>query len=106
MTDPTDEGQEARLERPVGPGYTLAVHVGGGAVHFVPNPLADPHLEWMLRYSPQGLDDKRNSARLAAASVLDGFDYLIGPHISMKEATRRLRILRAARQHAVRPNSN
>lgn len=76
--------------------YCLTVEVGGSAVHFVPNPAADPHLEWMLRYAPNDLDDKRNSVRLAAASVLDGFDYLISTQIPMKEAVRRLRILRAA----------
>ena len=93
-------GQEAVMERPAGAGYTLAVHVGGGAVHFLPHPAADTHLEWMLRYRPDGLDDKRNSARLAAASVLSGIDYLCSEHISMKEAARRLRLLRAAARAA------
>lgn len=76
--------------------YTLTVGIGG-AVHFIANPKADPRVEWMLRYSPEGLDDKCNSVRLAAASILDGFDYLISTNISMKEATRRLRVIRAAR---------
>ena len=81
--------------------YTLTVAVGEGAVHFIANPVADPHVEWMLRYgSADGLSNPRNSAKLAAASVLNGFDYLISRHISMKEATRRLRLLRAARRSA------
>jgi hypothetical protein len=94
------------VERVVGPRYTLSVPVGGGATHQIPNPVADPHLEWMLRYAHdlKLLDDKRNSVRLAAASVLDGFEYLCSDHISMKEATRRLRLLRAARRAALKPN--
>lgn len=105
MSEQPNAGQEARLERLVGPRYTLTVEVGGGATHQLPNPVADPHIEWMLRYCPAGLDDKRNSVRLAAASVIDGFEYLCSAHISMKEATRRLRLLRAARQAALRPNA-
>lgn len=82
--------------------YTLTVKTGRGAMHQIANPLADPHLEWMLRYAPDGLNDPKNCARLAAASVISGFDYLLSADISMKEATERLRMMRAARKEAIK----
>jgi hypothetical protein len=74
--------------RIVGP--TLMVPTGGDAVMTVSLPNADPHLEWSLRYgSPEVV-------RYLAASVIESFDYLLSSHINMTEATRRLRVLRAA----------
>lgn len=99
------ERQAGPVQPLIGSNYCLTVPVGGNAIHFLPNPAADPHIEWMLRYCPDGLDDKHNSVRLSAASVLEGFDYLCSHHISMKEATRRLRLLRAARSAALRSNT-
>ncbi len=99
------ERQAGPVQLLIGSSYCLKVPVGGSAVHFLPNPAADRHIEWMLRYCPDGLDDKHNSVRLSAASVLDGFDYLCSHHISMTEATRRLRLLRAARCAALKPNT-
>jgi hypothetical protein len=78
----------AAQPRIVGP--TLMVPTGGSAVMTVSLPGADPHLEWSLRYgSPEAV-------RFLAASVVESFDYLLSDHINMTEATRRLRILRAA----------
>lgn len=105
MNEPKTAGASVPLDCAVGPRYTMSVKVGDGAWHQIPNPAADPHIEWMLRYSPARLDDKRNSVRLAAASVIDGFEYLCSEHVSMKEATRRLCLLRAARREALRPNA-
>jgi hypothetical protein len=78
--------------------YTLNVPTGGGAVMFIVNPMADPHIEWMLRY---GRDlNPSEAGRFSAASIVDSFDYLLSENINMTEATRRLRLLRAARRAA------
>jgi hypothetical protein len=53
-------------------------------------PGADPHLEWSLRYGDP------MAVRFLAASVIESFDYLLSDNINMTEATRRLRVLRAA----------
>ena len=71
-------------------GQTLMVPIGGGAVMTVSLPGADPHLEWSLRYGDPV------AVRFVAASVVESFDYLLSGHITMAEATRRLRLLRAA----------
>jgi hypothetical protein len=78
--------------RIVGP--TLLVPTGGTSVMTVSTPGADPHLEWSLRYgSPEAV-------RFHAASMVESFDYLLSSNINMAEATRRLRVLRAAvREH-------
>lgn len=69
----------------------LSVPVGEGAVMFISNPVADPHLNWSLRY----IESQKN---LSAATVLDSYDYLLSENISMKEATRRLRLMRKAQR--------
>lgn len=71
-------------------GPTLLVPIGTTGVMTVSTPGADPHLEWSLRYgSPEAV-------RFQAASVVESFDYLLSSNINMTEATRRLRVLRAA----------
>ena len=60
------------------------------AVMTVSLPGCDPHLEWSLRYG------NPEAVRFSAAAVVESFDYLLSGHINMAEATRRLRILRAA----------
>ncbi len=71
-------------------GPTLMVSVGGGARMSISQPRADPHLEWSLRYGDP------EAVRFVAASVVESYDYLLSDNINMVEATRRLRILRAA----------
>jgi len=80
--------------------YALRVAIGDAGAHAIPNPVADPHIQWVLRYAPHCLDD---SHHLVAAEIISGFDYLLS--VPMKEATRRLRLLRAARKNAL-PKSN
>lgn len=80
------------MSRP--PCQFLSVPVGDGAVMFISNPVADPHLNWSLRYVPE-------QKNLSAATVLSAFDYLLSSDISMKEATRRLRIMRQAQRDAL-----
>lgn len=77
--------------------YTMTVEVGDGAVHFISNPTADPHIQHVLRYG------KDRTAELSAATVLSGFDYLLSVGINMTEATRRLRLMRKAYQAANTP---
>lgn len=71
-------------------GPLLMVQTGGGSVMFVSRPDADPHLEWSLRYGSP------DAVRFQAAAVVESFDYLLSDNINMTEATRRLRLLRAA----------
>ncbi len=91
--------------------FFLTVEVGDGAAHFITNPRADPHLQWALRYGGKfGSESQRlewlERAAMSAATVLSGFDYLLSENITMKEATRRLRLLRAAHQTAIKtPNA-
>jgi hypothetical protein len=81
--------------------FTLAIKVGGSACMFAPNPKADPHIEWSLRYSDH-LNDPR-CGRFSAAAVVESFAYLLSDQINMTEATRRLRLMRAAvRDHLSR----
>lgn len=78
------------MDKPRIVGPTLMVPTGGSAVMTVALPGCDPHLEWSLRYgSPEAV-------RFSAASVIESFDYLLSNNINMTEATRRLRLLRAA----------
>lgn len=78
------------MDKPRIVGPTLMVPTGGAAVMTVALPGADPHLEWSLRYgSPEAV-------RFLAASVIESFDYLLSSNVNMTEATRRLRVLRAA----------
>lgn len=82
------------MDKPRIVGPTLMVPTGGNAVMTAPLPGCDPHLEWSLRYgSPEAV-------RFAAAAVVESFEYLLSSNINMAEATRRLRVMRAAvREH-------
>jgi hypothetical protein len=73
-------------------GMTVNVSMGGGAYSTIINPQADTGPEWVMRYgSPEGI-------RYSVASILETYDYLLSDAINMKEATRRLRIMRAVRR--------
>lgn len=81
-------------------GYAIRTPVGGSAVMTAPNPWGDPHIEWMLRYA-RDLNDPK-AGRFTAAEIVASFDYLVSGAITMKEATRRLRLLRQARADALK----
>lgn len=70
------------------------VSVGDGAVMSIENPTLDPTIQYALTY---GQPVNENIA-LQASAVLGSFDYLLSSHCTMREAVRRLRILRAARR--------
>jgi len=74
-------------------GMTAMVALGGGAYSSIINPLsfADGGPEWTMRYG------NPESIRYAVASLLESYDYLLSGAIPIKEATRRLRLLRDAR---------
>lgn len=74
--------------------YTLRVPIAFGALHFIPDPVAEPHLEWSLRYA----SEVSPQCRLAAASVVSSLDYLLSESVTTAEAIRRLRLIRAARR--------
>lgn len=82
------------MDKPRIVGPTIMIPVGGGAVMTAVNPGADPHIEWSLRYSSDLNDPK--GGRFSAADVVESYAYLLSASISMTEATRRLRVLRAA----------
>lgn len=75
-------------------GMTISVPVGEGVTHNIidPRSFEDGGMEWALRYG------NAESVRYTAASVIADYDYLLSEHISMKEATRRLRIMRQYRR--------
>lgn len=80
------------MSRP--PCQFISVPMGDGAVMFISNPVADPHLNWSLRY----IETQKN---LSAATVLDSFDYLLSENINLNEAIRRLRLMRRAQRAAL-----
>lgn len=84
------------LSNPKHPADGLTAHVpmGGGATHTICNPqsFADGGMVWRLTYANPAL------IRYAAASLIESYDYLLSDNITMTEATRRLRLLRAARR--------
>lgn len=72
------------------------VVVDDGAIMAIMNPLSfiDGSLSWLLRYAnPEAC----KAVGVRAATVLDSYDYLLSDAITTKEAIRRLRILRNAR---------
>lgn len=81
--------------------FTKQVDVGDGAVMTIVDPRSDPHIEWMLRYA--GDLNEPSAGRFSAASLIASYDYLVSGHISMQEATRRLRLMRIARRAAAKP---
>lgn len=78
-------------------GMVIDVSMGGGAVVSIINPLsfANGGPEWVCRYG------NVESIRYAIAGLLESYDYLLSGNINMTEATRRLRIMRAARRAAL-----
>jgi hypothetical protein len=66
------------------------VDCGDGAVMSISDPASshDGGAEWICRYGAV------ESYRFQIASILSSYDYLICEGITMKEATRRLRLLR------------
>jgi hypothetical protein len=76
----------------------LLIHVDcGGAQMSLPRPRLDGGIEWRLRYG------NPDQVRYCAASALESYSYLTSNEISMTEATRRLRLLRQAREAARAP---
>jgi len=82
-----------------GTNYTLMVSVEGGATMFIANPLSNPHIEWVMRYSSDLNNPK--AGRFSVAALIQSYDYLLSDNINMTEATRRLRLMRAARREAI-----
>lgn len=72
---------------------TAEVDCGDGAFMSIINPQSfeDGGLEWRLRYG------NPDAVRYIAAAVVESYDYLCSSEINMKEAIRRLRLLRAGR---------
>jgi hypothetical protein len=75
-------------------GLTAQVNIGGGAVMTIQNPQSfiDGGVGWKLNYG------NTEGVKHAAISLMQSYDYLISSEITMKEATSRLRMLRAARR--------
>jgi hypothetical protein len=73
---------------------TCEVNLGGGAYSSIINPqsFVNGGAEWHCRYGDVV------GIRYTVASLLDSYDYLLSDNITMKEATRRLRMLRVARR--------
>ena len=83
-------------------GMTVEVAMGGGAYSTIINPQSFENggPEWVMRYgSPE-------SIRYAVASLLETYDYLLSDNIAMKEATARLRLLRAVRRDLCKEADN
>jgi len=74
-------------------GMTAIVSLGDGAYSTIINPQSfeDGGPEWVMRYG------KPDSIRYTVAGLLETFDYLLSDSINMKEATARLRVMRAVR---------
>lgn len=76
----------------------LSVEMGDGAVMNIPNPACyalEGGPEWVARYGDVV------GSRYTLAEIISSFDYLISPNINMTEATRRLKLLRAAYRAAL-----
>jgi len=75
-------------------GLTADVLVDRDAVQTIidPTSFANGGPEWVMRYGDP------ESIRYTVASLLESYDYLLSDFITLKEATRRLRLLRRARQ--------
>jgi hypothetical protein len=67
------------------------VECGDGAVMSFANPYSEDSLEWGLRYG------NADRMKYLAAAVVSSYDYLLSSEITMKEAMRRLRLLRRKR---------
>ena len=75
-------------------GMTAEVIVGDNAAMTIVNPqsFSDGGAEWVMRYGDPV------SIRYTVASLISSYDYLLSDNINMKEATRRLRLMRAERK--------
>ena len=73
---------------------TAEINCGDGAVMTIVDPRSfeDGGVGWKLRYG------NPDAVRHSAASLIDSYDYLLSGEITMQEATRRLRLLRAGRR--------
>ena len=73
---------------------TATVTLGDNSAMSIINPksFAEGGAEWVIRYG------NPESIRYTIASLLSSYDSLMSGDISMKEATRRLRLARAARR--------
>lgn len=78
------------------PDYLLRVAVSNDAVMFVPHPATETSVEWLMRYGREFCNGVPRSAELAAAALLDSYAYLLCANIPMREATRRLGLMRKA----------
>ena len=81
---------------------TVRVDCGGGAVMSIIDPRSyggllndEQGITWTLTWGDYG------AVRLVAASLLSSYDYLLSGDITMAEATRRLRLLRATRKACI-----
>jgi hypothetical protein len=79
-------------------GMTAIISMGDGAYSTIINPRSshDGGPEWVMRYGAP------ESIRYTVAGLLETFDYLLSDAIPLKEATRRLRIMRAVRRDLMR----
>ena len=83
-------------------GMTTSVDCGDGAVMTIidPRSFKDGGAEWTMRYGNPA------SIRYTVASLLCSYDYLCSGEITMAEATKRLRLLRKARNECVKDSNN
>lgn len=90
------------MSEPIAYQHMIMVPVGGGAVHFVPNPWSsetEGNLSWRLRYNQE--------CTLPAATIVDSVEYLFSGAITEAEAIRRLKIIRAAvKSHGGKPKDS
>jgi hypothetical protein len=76
------------------PTLFLPVCIEGGAVMFIQRPDRDATICYALIHS----ETVEKKVALQASAVIESFDYLLSSAVTMKEATRRLRLLREARR--------
>ena len=78
-------------------GMITYVECGDGAVMSIidPRSFEDGGPEWVMRYGDP------ESIRYTIAGLLSSYDYLLSDNINMAEATRRLRLMRAARRECL-----
>lgn len=75
----------------------IDVECGDGAAMSIvyPHSFSNGGISWRLRYG------NADSVRHVAASLIDSYDYLLSEEITMKEAVRRLRLMRQSRRAAL-----
>lgn len=93
------QGDAARAKIPA---YTINVPVGDGAFMCIVNPVTVPQIGYSLTYS--GDLNQPQAGRFSAAALIDSYNYLVSHDISLKEATRRLALMRQARDAAIAAN--